>query len=320
MKKTILGLAALALLASCNNDEELNSLAPEAITFGNAFVDNSTRAMSANDPSYGSSNPLTQFKVWGTVKGEATAVSIFNGQNVAGTVGVDNVWNCTEKTQYWIKDALYNFVAVVNGTVSADNNALPKSIAYNADGSTDLLYARSQEYKGLASNNPLVKFDFKHLLSKVNFKVVNSMGAESGYTYSVKNIKITNAITSATYAINDTETTKNGVKTYTPNGTWTATATQGQAFDNIETVVGGTPQVCANEKLLIPINANVAFDIELYYNGTLITTTNISKVNVADLVAGNAYTFVINVGLDQPIQFTVEKNPTWTGGSGVDVE
>ena len=60
MKKSILGLAALALLASCNNDEELNSLAPEAITFGNPFVDNATRAI---DPSYSGTKELTSIKV-----------------------------------------------------------------------------------------------------------------------------------------------------------------------------------------------------------------------------------------------------------------
>ena len=63
MKKYIsMALAAMALV-SCSNDEFLE-INQEAISFGEAFVDNATRAY---DPSYGANaNALTQFNVFHT--------------------------------------------------------------------------------------------------------------------------------------------------------------------------------------------------------------------------------------------------------------
>ena len=75
-------LASAFSLGSCSSDETIDAIQGEAITFGNAFVENSTRA--AEDPSYNNTNKLiSQFNVWGTVTGNTdNTINVFNGASV----------------------------------------------------------------------------------------------------------------------------------------------------------------------------------------------------------------------------------------------
>lgn len=213
MKKYIsMALAAMALV-SCSNDEFLE-INQEAISFGEAFVDNATRAY---DPSYGANaNALTQFNVWGAVEGTVDGTSqwssIFANDVVEGKVGSTdgtvNVWNCTSKTQYWIPGANYKFAAVVNGGTDlskftvGDYN-IPTAVTFTStDGQQDLLYADAIA-TGAASDNPLVDFTFKHMLAKVVFAVENTTNSQEGnqgqtspYYYKVTGVKILNPMVS----------------------------------------------------------------------------------------------------------------------------
>lgn len=319
MKKYLYIALAAVTLASCSQDDTLDAIQGEAISFGEAFVDNATRAA---DPSYGAANSLTAFKVWGSVmSAEATpsAVAIFADDNVQGTVGTPdkttgvNVWNCTTKTQYWIPGSKYNFAAVVNGNVTElDNNKLPKTITYTADGTSDLLYAKSIEYTGKSINNDLVEFDFAHLLSKAKFTVTNTTTSATMYKHEIVGIKISNAYANGSY---DVETEK-----------WIASATSPQEFGSITATAATTE--CEAEKLLIPglISVKVEFTLNLYINdnGTykLLSTTAYTGDNAktatitGGLLSGHAYNFGLSVGMGEVIKFTVEQNPTWTDATG----
>ena len=145
-------MLAVAALVSCSKEQTVSFDKGEEIGF-NSFVENSTRA---TDPSYGGAQgqqALTSFNVWGTVNASNnTPVAIYANDTVKGTVGSQldengketKVWNCTSKTQYWIKDAKYNFAALVNaGTVTLGADLLPATVEFTANGSTDLMYARS---------------------------------------------------------------------------------------------------------------------------------------------------------------------------------
>ena len=80
MKKFFIAIAAIATAAACSQNETIALDNGEAISFGNAFVENSVRA--ATDPSYGTVD-LTQFNVYGTVTGTGNGtVNIFNGNEV----------------------------------------------------------------------------------------------------------------------------------------------------------------------------------------------------------------------------------------------
>ena len=313
MKKILISMLAVAALVSCSKEESIRIDQGELISFGNAFVDNSTRA--AVDPSYGANGEdLTEFKVWGTVNGGNGTVAIFAGDIVEGTVGTGNTWNCTTKTQYWIKDALYNFAALVNATndVALDNLLPSKVNGFTADGATDLLYARSAEnIIGRASGNDLVDFTFEHLLSKVKFTVVNNSKAAEAYSFKVNGITITgNSVGDVALAS----------KEWSNLGTPKSYSVTEISVDKNTADAG---QECAKELLLIPGNFNITFNVDIY-NGT--TKLGSQAYPIAPVVynqtlqAGYAYNFVIKVVVGEEIKFSVEKQPTWTNGGDITLQ
>ena len=182
-KKSHLGIMGWAMflagamsLGSCSSDETLESIEREAITFGNVTMENLSRA--AADPSYNEdTNPLNQFNVWGTVKGNTSnTVQIFNGASVTNgyitdeenDYGYGKIWTC-DVTQYWIPDATYNFMAIANAdpTKVTKPNGIPTAIDFElTDGSKDLLLAAPVTR---TNNFEVVPFEFSHLLSKVHF-------------------------------------------------------------------------------------------------------------------------------------------------------
>ena len=319
MKKLFTILAVAATLVSCAKDETIAVNKGEAIQFGNAFVENSTRA--AADPSYGQNGEdLTKFQVWGTVSGGNGLVAIYNGDDVEGVVGsttVDgkttpNIWTC-DVTQYWIKDAIYNFAALVNapateGAVELTDYLPTKVNGFVADGATDLLYSRSAvNIVGKASGNGLVNFTFDHLLSKVKFTVINDSVAAEDYSFEVNGITITGNskgdVTLASKAWNNLSTPE----------TYRVAAI---AVDANETANTHTAE-CAKELLLIPGTFNIAFHVDIY-NGT--TKLGSQAYPIAPVVynqtlqAGYAYNFVIKVAVGEEIKFSVEKQPEWGNG------
>ena len=178
---------------------------PEGELIGfNSFVENSTRA---TDPSY-SKNDIQSFNVYGTVND----VLIYPGTEITkGTAAYGSAWTCPVD-QYWIADATYKFVGIVDGkkdgvtTTATDTKGMPTSIEYKADGATDLLCqtidytAKTAAELAAGQTNGLVKFNFTHLLSKVNFTVENTTKNAEGYSFVVRNINF-NGATKATYDV-----------------------------------------------------------------------------------------------------------------------
>lgn len=314
MKKLFLAAAAICAIASCN---KYNTIATnyEAIQFGNAFVDNNVRA--AKDPSYNDTT-LKSFNVYGTVDGaDNNPVAIFGGEEVSGVVGTNNVWTCT-KTQYWIAGAKYNFAAVVDANkVNPGDDLLPATLEYTASDQKDLLYARSvEDIVGKVSGNELVKFQFAHLLSKVKFTVKNST-AVSDYKYTVRGITISDAYATGVYTIGS-DTPWAGKDTYPTEFGDIADVTC--VSKDTKSGVEGSGVECKAEKLLIPgkTTLKVEFIVDLYYNNSLMNSTSYTGDNakVVDidggLLPGYAYNITLALGLENPIQFTVETAPTWT--------
>ena len=293
-------MLAVAALVSCSKEQTVSFDKGELIGF-NSFVENSTRA--AIDPSYGANGEdLEEFQVWGTVNGGNGLVAIYNGANVTGTVG--GVWTCGVQ-QYWIKDATYNFAALVNAT----NNltiveGLPTEVkGFTANGATDLLYARSEaNIKGKASGNGPVNFNFAHLLSKVKFTVKNNSKTAEQYSFKVNNITITgNSVGDVTVA------SKEWKNLGTPE-------TYSVAEISVDKDTADAGEECAQELLLIPGDYTINFNVDIY-NGT--TKLGSQTYPVAGgsyektLAVGNAYNFVITVAVGEEITFSVENQPTW---------
>lgn len=330
MKKFLFLAIAVAAMASCSQDEVLEVAEKEAINFGLPFIENSTRA-AASDPTYSGTGELTAFQVWGTVNSTTNAaVEVFKDVNVTGVVGANSVWNTAEADkQYWIYGATYNFAAVVNADVDASGksavtcnttNLLPETITYTADNTNtkDLLYATAPNIvRAKDDSDKKVPMQFAHLLSKVKFSAVNTT-VDTRYTFDIKNITITNSPASGTYYVQTVGTNTAGTWSTTSGGTTTFGAIDGVVYTTDATV----KNECPTEKLLIPAKYEtgselvVTYDLVWKFNGNEITTTvgktPITSKAVVNFQAGYAYNLKIQTGLDEPIQFTVTQDPTWT--------
>ena len=330
MKKLFIAIAALAAMTSCSQDEVMEVAEKQAISFGNAFIENATRAI---DPSL-TDETLKDFQVWGTVQGKNkstnTLVSIFKDTKVEGNVGND-AWNTVGVTQYWIPGATYNFAALKNATVTADDlgeDLLPAKVNFtNTNGATDLLYAKIATPYEAQETNGLVNMNFKHMLSKAVVTVSNTTdpdeGKTTGYYYKVSNVFITTAHKTGTCTLSTT------------NPVWSGhSGTTSLSFGNITGTTNGTDAIelgdntekaaSYSEVLLIPTAATaekesvtIKFDLDLYKdNGNatdeLINHTEGKTVEgEVKFVAGYAYSFNISLSVGAPIQFSVTSAPAW---------
>ncbi|MBO7311653.1 MAG: fimbrillin family protein [Alistipes sp.] len=326
MKKIFFALFAVLAMVSCSN-EEVIEVNREQIAFGEVFVDNATRA------DYSDGQDLTQFNVYGIVKGTAGIVNIFAGIPVTGTVGsniVDgvetHVWSYAEQyTQYWIPGADYDFAAVVDAdgvgtSTSVATIGMPTTLTSTADANgvrKDLLYAEGHVEDATANQGP-VNFTFNHLLSKVHFTVTSN--AQGDYYHTVTGISVSN-FKSGTFTLDNVIT-----PAIIDGGTWSASTADDNKkdvpFAEIANVTAATGGKSNADMLLVP-NAdafNVTFTVDLYKGTTKLgTETKTIAVN-NDLVKGHAYNFTIACSVGNPIKFSVTDDPTWTDGGNVTVQ
>ena len=316
MKKLFISMLAVAALASCSQEDVIVADKGDLIGF-NSFVENSTRA---TDPSY-SANDIKSFKVYGTVNGGQGDVLIYPGTLITkGDAEYGSPWTCPV-SQYWIAGATYKFVGIVDGEVDGvtktyPEDGMPTSVEYTADGKTDLL-CQTIDYTAFSADqiadgkkNDIVKFNFSHLLSKVNFTVVNGTPNEDGYSFVVKNITF-NGATKATYDVVKAEWS---TATATGN-TVLGNTVEDSADKNIVVASNAASAELAKEVLFLPGEYIISFTVDILYNGKPVTTTNYPATGTTykhKLDANNSYNFKVNVAVGKLIEFSVEKQPTWT--------
>ncbi len=337
MKKTILAVLALASVVACNKSEVLEVAPQKAISFGNPFVENATKAI---DPSWSNTKVFESFNVYGTITNTATpaaTANIFNAVEVtritppaitSGDKGLnDYVWGYAESSiQYWVPGNSYKFAAVVGGTGVTVNTTdagyhMPETIEYDASSQTDLLYAENN-YGKFENNSPVcVEFGFNHLLAKAKFTFTN--GCPKGYTVTVTNVRITNAYADGKYTVGSTTWAPGTVKEELTfgnivNSTETAENVEAVAIlsgaDNTEKLVYSSNY----ERLLIPAEYT-ALGIQFSYiitnkEGIEVRKVTDKKASVEiTLAAGNSYNFTAEIKEDlTPITFTVTSTGSWT--------
>ena len=294
MKKLfILGLAAISF-AACVQEQVVETPQGGAITFENAFIDNATRA--AVDPST-TTNTLTAFDVWGFVK--EYDGTVFVDQDVTLNGGQ---WGY-EGTQFWAPNQPYYFAALAPmnsaklGHVLATGEAAKLGLGTltfeNVDGTEDVLYATSQvTSKGANVPNDPVKFQFKHLLSKVKFTFKNGFITNNA-SIKVTNIKMT-APAEASINVAQADYSK----------AWTLEDEKVTlAFGDVQQLTFGEDAECANERLTIPAAASyaytVTFDVELFMGAqSVYTVSKTSTVTGVELEMGKAYNFSAEINPD----------------------
>jgi len=324
MKKLFwIGLAATAILTSCNNDETVEMAQTKAIGFSSTFVNKGTRSIV--DPSF-KTTTLEDFAVYGfTQNGQ-----IFFGDKVYKGGTASTGWSY-DKLQYWIEGNSYTFGAIAPYSVgstasevrlSGDGQKVEMTVAFTNDGVTDLLHASPAQVTGVTKTYATpVPMTFSHQLSKVKFSFENAVG--DGYNIKVKDIKITDAKHTGTLTIGTVNSWSAQSDAFElPFGNVTA---DDATADEAAVIVHGATLESYNEKLMIPtestVEYTVTFTVELFQEAVPLASYDHSvKISGIEFKLGYCYDFKAILTHENivdpehpliPIEFTVEQVEDW---------
>ena len=317
MKKLFIAALAIAALASCNNDQVIN-FDKFPINFGDAFVDNATKAI------YEGETKVDAFKVWGTVTGNGNTVLIFDGADVTRTKSgsadknYGEAWYC-DVTRYWTPECDYSFMAITDATsVTPANGAMPTAINYTATGENDLLLGTqtATTKDGATPTNP-VAFTMNHLLSRIAVKFTGDANLNADYSYNVTNINVAGAYASGVYTIN--------------GGTWAGSGTMANSlsFTDVSDVKANTAAIPDNAYVIIPGEAplTISFTAQVVFGSKAIseipyTITLNQTDDDTDVKFAKNTSYMLNVTLPAPgqeIQFSISAVEGFGNGGEVDV-
>ena len=327
MKKIFVAVMAMAAFAACSNEEQIATPKGPAIAFGDAFVDNTTKAI------YEVANDIKGFTVWGNVKGKELSdiVALYGTDGAAvtrGSKGIGEAWSCTE-TRYWTPSCEYNFVAIANGSVAvidgqeAVENGIPTKIAYsvNTTEPADLIYGAATAetsdanvVTGSVVNSNVVAFTMKHLLSRVKLSFKNGDDTtDDAYTYTITGVTV--------------KTWEDGVYTISSE-TWAQSGSDVATITYASNVGPIAEQATASvsDFLVIPSSTvSVAFTYDLKLNGTKIYGGTVEGTfggivnEVPVLEVGHAYNVVAELKQNNEIEFTVTGLDTFDEGGNLNM-
>ena len=318
MKKLVLSIFAVAALASCFQNEEFVGAGNNTpIEFAGAYVGGVTKAI---DGSYSNTNMFDKFQVYGTLENNGAVANIFNGVDVMK--GGAGWYYDDDYTTYWISGNTYNFKAVVAGNeagetaVAVDADGMPTTITLSdAKAQNDILYAEKEPIHYTGNAEP-VRFVFEHLLAKAKVSVRNIIPVDNGGYYVVKDVKLTNAIESATYTI-DTESWANYAGEYVLGfGHIVAANETTEGANAIKLGLNGKGS-SNYERLIVP-QANCPLTISIKYayydkNDAAHLQPTVKEVSTeANIEAGKAYNFVLTLAEPgEKIEFDVLDITDW---------
>ena len=318
MKKVLLSIFAVAALASCFQNEELVGTGnKEQIEFADTYVGGVTKAI---DGSYSNTNMFDKFQVYGTLENNGVVANIFNGVDVMK--GGAGWYYSDDYTTYWISGNTYNFKAVVAGNeagetaVAVDADGMPTTITLSdASAQNDILYAEKLDINYTGNAEP-VRFVFEHLLAKAKVSVRNIIQANNGGYYVVEDVKLNNAIESATYDIETKSWADYNGEYVLEFGHIVAAneTTEGANAINL----GSNGKGSSNYERLIVPQANCPLTISIKYayydkNDAAHLQPTVKEVSTeANIEAGKAYNFVLTLAEPgEKIEFDVLDITDW---------
>lgn len=308
MKKSLyLGALALLTLASCASEETVEAPKGNAIDFGKAFINNSTRGGEEI-----TLDKLTSFNVYGYM-GDMSGV-IFNDELVKFAEGK---WTY-DAIQYWTPGQNYAFAAIapMTGVTFTAPTTFPTvgeefgTIAYTTDGTDDLIYA-AQYATGKESGNTPVAFTFNHLLSRVKLTFNNTMTNPQG-SMTISNVKISGVYNDGTIAL--------------PATTWTvgeaATATGERAYTmSADGVAAKGASTESDVYFFIPTTGHqytITFTVEQRIGDVVVSSSTKTATITLDMQRGYSYNLTADLNEvnmpenePEPIEFTVTTVKGW---------
>ena len=306
---------AVAALAACSKEAAIETPQGDAIAFGDAFVDNATKAI------YENASGLTGFTVWGNVDGiNDTPLALYG--NSGATVSRNSkdlgvAWDC-DVVRYWTPSADYNFTAIANGVGQDYVNGIPTKISYTQNGNdpADLVYGTAVAETDETCvptgnvNGTTVEFTLRHLLARVKVQFTNQIAPD--YTYDITNVKINTAKTGV-YTI------ANAVDTDPATIAWAVGAEMVDLPYTSVTGLAATP-TAAGAQLIIPgAPVVLSFDYVLKLNDTAIYNTTVTKTVTTALAEGNSYNLNVVLKAGNEIDFTLTALTNWTSDTTVDI-
>lgn len=315
-----MAVAAVAMLASCSNDETTGKAVNGNTIKFDGFVNKSVKG-AANDLN---NTTFTSFQVWGLMsKGDQTGTP-FVGTTVTKS-GSEWTYN---GNVYWENGYNYSFVAIAPagfGTFNApDKVGEYGSIDFeNGEGTTDLIYA----IDGTHATSPVstegqcpepINLTFNHLLSRVKFAFKNAM--DDGSTINVTDVIITNANTKATATLGETAT-------WALAGDSTASLTFGDVLlDDPATDYAAGVTRATDHKYMIPATSadqkyTVTFTVTRNHSGVTDQYNHEVELPAVTMEQGKSYQFVAELNAQNitggdpddpnnpelcPIKFTAE--------------
>ena len=287
-----MAVAAVAMLASCSNDETTGKAVNGNTIKFDGFVNKSVKG-AANDLN---STTFTSFQVWGLMsKGDQTGTP-FVGTTVTKS-GSD--WTYSGNV-YWENGYNYSFVAIAPagfGTFTAPNTVGQwGSIDFeNGEGTTDLIYAIDGTYATSAVSTEgqcpgPINLTFNHLLSRVKFAFKNAM--DDGSTINVTDVIITNANTKATATLGETATWALAADNSTASLTFGNVILDDPATDYAENVTKAT-----DHKYMIPATSQdqkytVTFTVTRNHSGVTDLYNHEVELPAVTMEPGKSYQFV----------------------------
>ena len=313
MKKIFIALAALATLAACSKEAAIETPQGDAIAFGDAFVDHSTKAI------YETANDLKGFTVWGNVANVAlygeTGATVTRGDKALGAA-----WTCST-TRYWTPSSTFNFAAIANGTGTDCVNGIPTKISYTLNGTdpVDLVYGTAAATTDascvpsgcVVTGTGIVSFTLEHLLARVKVSFENQIAPD--YTYDITNVKINTAKTGVYTIANATDEDPATIA-------WAPSAEMVDLPYTSITGLAATP-TAAGAQLIIPgAPVVLSFDYVLKLNGIAIYSTTVTKTVTTELAEGNSYNLNVVLKAGNEIDFTITALTDWTSDTTVDIQ
>lgn len=321
MKKSflMLGVAAMAL-ASCTNEEVLNVADSRAISFDNAFVNNSTRA------AINGVDDLTKFYVFA---GFDSKVDNVYKNNVVTRGGVNSSYTWTpEYTAYWQDGKAYTFDAYAAndkiGNAKLQDGKLNFTDVTFTDGTNDILVAEASVSTVDIDNVNPVDLTFSHVLSQVKFTFETAI---ENVNFTITNVSFNNVVNKGSYAAS----------------VWTASSKVGDkqaySFENAGSVTndakGSTKTLIILPQQLSEGVQTVTFTLKAEGALALDERTLTAKLPTFDLTEGYSYNFVATLTKDnikdpenpdedfKPIEFTISEEDgitDWTSGGDQDLK
>lgn len=353
MKKSLLILAATAIVVSCAKTDSLNETNEIPIGFTKVYIENGTKAITTG--AYTTANFETVGNTFGVFGYKTTSTQtdalLFNDQEVEYKSGLSTSAGYNSTTdwaysplKYWDKNAsAYNFYAYAphesdfTGTAAlSSNSATAFSIsgfkqattqAAMIDLMTDLSSKATVSGNAIGTND--VAFTFGHILSNINVKMAVSDALKADNTdnpVTVVSLTLGAIKMDGDYAYNTTATAYKWTLATSPTTqTFPATQSSGNVFasDALTSVTTGYTDVPAMTNLLfVPqaVDAGYKFVIQYKLNNEvfdaeipLSSFKNTSNAGLATWEPGNKYTYQIVIG-PNPILFDLSGVSDWADG------